>query len=452
VIAQNSRGATLFLTVLAVFVLLGVDVRLTQAMPLVQRSILPNGLVLLVSEEHSLPFATFQLLIDAGSRNDPPDQDGLANLTARGVLLETAEHTASRINEQFDFMGASLDVSTEREFVVLNLRVLTRYLDKGFDLFLEAITEPAFPGEEIQREIRTIQAAIQSAEERPEVVARKAFEKELYLNPAYAHPVEGTAHSLSRLTREDVLRFYQTWYHPDNAILAVVGDISETMQAKLIAHLAKWPKGAIPEKHFPTGFAQGPKVVKINRDLAQANIILGHEGIARSNPDYYALSVMNYILGGGGFGTWLMEEIRVKRGLAYSVASFFDAGKYPGSFQVVLQTKNASAREAISLVLEQMEKMKRELISEQELEKAKKYLTGNFPLRLDTQEKLVSFITRIEYYGLGLDYFQRYSALIGSVSREDVNHVAKTYLHPEDYILVVVANLKEAGMSEAGER
>jgi zinc protease len=155
---------------------------------------------------------------------------------------------------------------------------------------------------------------------------------------------------------------------------------------------------------------------------------------------------MNYILGGGGFSSRLVEEIRNKRGFAYSVASFFDPGKYPGAFQIVLQTKNASAREAISLALQQMERIRKEPVSEKELEGAKRYLIGSFPMRLDTQGKLANFLLQIEYFGLGLDYPEKYSSFIRSITREEVLRVARTYLHPENYILVVVANLKEAGM------
>jgi zinc protease len=142
----------------------------------------------------------------------------------------------------------------------------------------------------------------------------------------------------------------------------------------------------------------------------------------------------------------LFEEIRNKRGLAYSVTSFFDPGKYPGSFQIILQTKNSSAREAISLIFQQMERIRKEPVSEKELESAKKYLIGSFPMRLDTQGKLVNFLTQVEYFGLGLDYPERYPSLIKSVSQEEVLRVARTYLHPESFILVVVANLKEAKM------
>jgi zinc protease len=418
-----------------------------EALPPVQRTILSNQLILLVCEEHSLPFVTFQLLINSGSWRDPPKEEGLSYLMARGLLLGTTKRKVTAIHEELDFMGASLSSSSGRDYATLSLKVLKKDLDKGWDLFMEVLTQPTFPEEEIQREVEKTLAAIQSAEDQPDDVAEKEFQKALFLNSPYGHPVEGTKESLPRLTREAIIRFYRSYYHPNNAILTIVGDISiDEVKKRLLPDLAKWPMAEIPKIPFKPSFAKEQKTVKIDRGITQANIIIGHAGVSRDNPDYYALTVMNYILGGGGFSSRLVEEIRNKRGLAYSVASFFDAGKYPGSFQITLQTKNSSAREAIALSLQQMERIQKELISEKELEGAKKYLIGSFPMRLNTQGKLTNFLTQVEYYGLGLDYPEKYSSLIMSVTKEEVLRVAKKYLHPKNLILIVVANLKEAGM------
>jgi zinc protease len=240
-------------------------------------------------------------------------------------------------------MGASLNSSSGRDTAALTLRILKKDLDKGMDLFMEVLTQPTFPEEEIRREIEKTLAAIQSEEDQPEQVAEKEFLKTLFMNSPYSHPVEGTKESIPKLTREGVIRFYRSYYHPNSAILTVVGDITgEEMKTILVPRLEKWPMGEIPKLPFMTKFENEQKTVKLDRPITQANVILGHAGVNREDPDYYALTVMNYILGGGGFASRLMEEIRNKRGLAYSVASFFDAGKYPGSFQIALQTKNAS--------------------------------------------------------------------------------------------------------------
>jgi zinc protease len=444
---KNPKATLTLLLFLLLSLLIPLREAVLLAMPRVERIVLPNQLVLLVGEEHSLPLVTLRLLMDSGSRRDPGGKEGLANLTAKGLLLGTSTHSVTAFSEALDFMGASLNSRAGRDNTTLGLRVLKRDLDKGFDLFMEAVIQPTFPQEEIQRQVEKTLAAIQSEEDRPGRIAGKAFQRTLFSNNPYGHPVKGTKESLSHITREALLQFHKTYYHPNNAILAVVGDITiEEVRAKLIPRLSQWPMGKIPDEHFTATFTKGPKTVRMARNISQANIILGHKGMSRKNPDYYAATVMNYILGGGGFGSRLFEEIRVKRGLAYSVASSFDRGKYPGSFQISLQTKNASAQEAISLVRREMERIRREPVSEEELDKAKKYLIGSFPLRLDTQAKLARFITQVEYHDLGFDYCQKYPSYINAVTGEDVLRVAKSYLDPEKAILVVVANLEEAGM------
>ncbi len=415
------------------------------AMPPIQRMTLSNQLVLLLSEEHSLPFVTLQILVDAGSGRDPAGEEGIANLTARGLLLGTARRTEKAINEELDYMGAALSSSGGRDYATLTLRVLKKDLEKGLDLFLEALTQPVFPPEEVKREIQKTLAAIQAAEDQPEEVAEKAFEENLFLSGPYRHPVEGTKKSLPSLTPEILSRFYRQHYHPNGSILAIAGDITaQEVAGKLIPRLEKWPKGQPPSALPANVFAKEPKTVKIDRMLTQASVILGHAGVSRENPDFYALTVMNYILGGGGFSSRLMEEIRNKKGLAYSVSSYFDPGKLPGSFQVALQTKNVSAREAISIAREQMKRIQEGPVAEKEIEGARQFLIGSFPMRMDTQGKLVNFLLQMEYYGLGMDYPEKYPRLIQSVTREDVLRVARKYLHPESCLLVVVANQKMA--------
>jgi zinc protease len=413
----------------------------------VRRTVLPNKLVVLHSEDHSLPFITMQLLIDGGSRRDPCGREGLARLAAKGLLLGTSKRSREAINEALDFMGASLDASSGRDYSTVTLRFLKKDLNDALALFAEVLTQPAYPDNEIRREVEKTLAAIQAEEEEPGKVAEKEFDSAIFLTSPYGHPVIGTKESLPKINREEVSNFYRAYYHPNNYILAVVGDITpDEVKKKLLPLFQDMPAAKIPEVPFDSLFAKGPETKAINRDISQANIIIGNEGISRGNPDFYAVSVMNYILGGGGFASRLLQEIRNKRGLAYSVFSYFDSGKYPGSFQIVLQTKNRSAREAISLAIGQMKLIRKEPVSERELDGAKKYLIGSFPLRLDTQAKLSRFLVEVEYYGLGLDYPEKYPSLISSVTKEQVMKVANKYLQPENYVLVVVANLEKAGM------
>lgn len=419
------------------------------AFPRVERIVLSNQLVLLAAEDHSLPLVTLRILIDAGSRRDPPGKEGVANLTAKGLLLGTSTYSVTAFHDALEFMGASLSASVGPDTAVLRLRILREDLDRGFDLLMEALTRPTFSEEEIQRLVRKTRAEIQSAEERPGVTAKKAFQKTLFYNNPYGHPVKGTEKTLGRITGQTILEFYKTYYRPNGAIVAIVGDVTlEEIKQKLGPRLSDWPMAKIPDERFTPSFTKGPKDVKIDRNITQANIVFGHRGIKRSNPDFYAATVMNYILGGGGFGSRLFEEIRVKRGLAYSVASYFDQRRYPGSFRIVLQTKNTSARRAISVLRQETRRIQNEPVSKKDLERAKKYLVGSFPFRFDTQARLAGFITHLEYHGLGLDFPEKYPSYVSAVTSRDVLRVAASYLHPDQAILVVVANLKEAGMDE----
>lgn len=413
------------------------------AVPPVERAVLPNGLTLIVCEDHSLPSVTMQFLIEAGSRRDPRDRGGLAYITAKSVLMGTPGRDVTAIQEELDFLGASLDSSASEDYATFGLKILKKDVARGFDLLFSQLSRPSFPDAEIDREKQRIIAAIQSEEEEPLAVAEKAFQRTLYLDFAYGHPSEGTQESVRSIKKSDIQNFYKTFYHPNNASLVIVGDITAAEVKRLITpSLTRWQKREIPKEVFRTGFS-GHRVSNIERNTTQASIVLGNGGVSRDNPDYYALTVMNYILGGGGFGSRMFDEIRVKRGLAYSVDSAFIPSKKEGSFQVFLQTQNPTAHQAVDLVLKEMERIRENPVSEAELQRAKSYLVGSFPMRLDTQSKLARFLMQVEYFRLGLDYPDRYPSIINAITREDVQRVARKYLDPKDYVLVIVGNVKK---------
>ncbi len=189
-------------------------------------------------------------------------------------------------------------------------------------------------------------------------------------------------------------------------------------------------------------------IEKIDRPITQANIIWGHLGISRSNPDYYALQVMNYILGGGGFVSRLVDNIRDNLGLTYGIYSLFDAREYLGSFQIVVETKNKNTNQALFEILKELKKIIEQGVSQTELSEAKAYLTGSFPLRMDTNGKMVRLLSAMELYGLGLDFPEKYTKLINQVTAEEVLRVARTYLKPDNFLLVVVGDQKEIQLKE----
>src|SRR5207244_2890853 len=238
----------------------------------------------------------------------------------------------------------------------------------------------------------------------------------------------------------------ERYYRPNRSILTVVGDVSDQESTQALNQAFRsWRKGEPGGKPLVPIVIGSSQVIRVNKDLTQANIMMGHEGVPRNHPDYYAIQVMNYILGGGGFASRTLDSIRNERGLAYSVYSYFSAEKGHGTFELVMQTKNETALEAIRIAKAEIRRMREELVTEDELSDAKDYLTGSFPLRFDTNRKVANFWAQVEYFQLGLDYPDRYPDLIRKVTREDVQRVAQTYLKAETLITVIVANQKRIG-------
>jgi len=427
------------------FLMLALAPSRIEARLLPQRSVLDNGLVLLTSEQRVLPMVTFTLLLDAGSRYDLKGIEGLANLTARLLTYGTRSRTALQLSETLDFIGASLSSGCSEELATVSLTLLKKDLDTGLNLLAEVLTASLFPAEEIKREKQSIVALIRAKKEDPGEIAEKKFFEALFPQSPYGRPVEGTEESVRAIDRSHIVDFSDRFYRPNRAILAVVGDIThKEMVERLSRTFQSWEKKTLAKAAPPPPSPGAATLIRIHKNLTQANIIIGHEGVPRNHPDYYAIQVMNYILGGGGFSSRMMDSIRNERGLAYSVYSRFEADKYIGAFQIAMQTKNETADEAIRIAQEEIQRMREQAVSEEELRAAKDYLIGSFPLRLDTNRKVANFLAQVEFFGLGLDYLERYPELIRRVTREETLRVAKRYLKPERLITVVVANQEKA--------
>jgi zinc protease len=409
------------------------------------REVLPNGMVLLHAERSALPIIRVVLAIKAGSITEPAEKAGLANLTADLLNEGTARRSSKEISDAIEFVGGELSTSGGSDYITVTLSVLKKDVDLGFDLLSDIVLNPVFSDEEIKRRKTVIKSFIIQQKEEPGIVASKAFKQAVFGDHPYGRPVEGTEESLDAITRRNIIDFHREYYVPNNAILSVVGDITKSELRSLLDRYFKgWAKKSIVEKPLPAlEPVVTPTVIKIDKDLTQANIILGHLGIKRENPDYYAVSVMNYILGGGGFASRMMDNIRDNKGLSYDVHSFFSANKYGGNFQAGLQTKNRTANIAVDEILKEMERIRTEPVTDKELSDAKAYLTGSFPLRIDSNSKIASFLIAVEFYSLGLDYVDRYKNLIESVTKDGVLRVAKKYLNTKDYVLVLVGNMKQ---------
>ncbi len=422
---------------------------LAAAAPLAERQVLDNGITLLVASRRALPIVTVNVTVGAGSLWEPEGRAGLAYLTASLLTRGTATRTAAQIDEAVDFIGASLSSEAGRDSGELDLTVLKKDLPRGLELLADVLLRPVFPESEIVRKVRELKAALRKRQEDPGEVAREAFNGLVFGTHPYGRSLEGTEDSLSAIKRDEIVRFYRDHYVPERTLVTVVGDVElQQITRQLRVLLKDWPKGERPAEKAgePKPLPEKVVVKKIERNVVQANIILGHRGVRRDNPDFYALTVMNYILGGGGFSSRLVERIREEKGWAYDVSSYFSPGLEVGSFQVVLQTKNETAGSSVEEVLRELRRILEQGVTDQELADAKAYLTGSFPLRLDTNNKLAGLISTVEYYKLGLDYADRYPALINAVAKEDILRVARAYLRPDRYVLVVVADHTKAAL------
>ncbi|NGZ09365.1 MAG: insulinase family protein [Nitrospira sp. LK70] len=406
----------------------------------------PNGMTVLVLEQHFLPIVEIHALIKVGSAQDPPEKAGVANLVA-GLLDEgTTSRSSKQLAEQIDFVGGSLGAEADEDFTTASARILKKDIDLGFTLLADILQHPAFPKQEFERVRAQILGEITSDNDDPGHVAMKAFNQLVFQNHPYRWPVNGTEDTLGKITLADVQAFYAKEYLPNQVILTIVGDITVEQATALVqAHFGSWKKGMLPPRTVKKPAVIDKKVVQlIEKDLTQSTIVIGHPGISRTNPDFYAVTVMNHVLGAGGFSSRLMDTIRDKQGLAYGISSHYDARLMPGSFWINLQTRTETTNQAINGVLAEVRTIREAPVSDQELADAKAFLMGSFPLRLDSTTKLAKVLAQVEFFGLGFDYFSQYPKWIERVTKEDVQRVAKQHLDPQHYALVVVGNIAKA--------
>ncbi|HXH81611.1 MAG TPA: pitrilysin family protein [Candidatus Tectomicrobia bacterium] len=409
------------------------------AAPLAHREVLPNGIVLLVAERPAVPIVAVRVHLRAGAVLDPPGQAGLANLTGAVLTRGTARRTAAQIDEAIEFVGGSLEAGASRDGLTASLAVVRRDLDLGLDLLAEVVLTPAFPAEEVARRAARIQAAIKRSEEDPGTVASRALGRLVFPQHPYGTPVEGTVESVGRLTRDDVVGFYRQHARPDTTIVAVVGAITvDEARQQVLRRFGGWTPPASPPASIPMAAGTpAPSETRITRDLTQATIMLGRQAIRQTDPDYFPLAVASYILGGGS-ASRLYGRVRDEGGLAYAVFSWVAPGRHGASFTVSAQTRVREVPKVLDILRQELARMGKEPVGEGELQLARQYLIGSFPLRLDTSAKVADFLVAIEAQGLGLDYADRYRAEVAKVTAADVQRVAATFFPPDTMSQVVV--------------
>jgi zinc protease len=417
----------------------------------VTRFSLDNGITVVVQENPANATFALRASVPAGSAVEPEARPGVASITAAMLTRGTAKRSALEFATALENVAASLSASANTLNTVVTGRGLSKDFDLVMDLFAEMLREPAFPAADLERVRGQVLAGLEREKSEPGRLASRAFERAVYPagNPLRPESLEEAQQAVTTMTRADVEAFYRQQYGPDRMIVVIVGDVpADHVRQALTRRLQDWPRnGAARPLVLPDVplREKSETVVLPVPDKSETTILWGHAGgLRRNDPDFYATQVLNLVLGGGGaLNSRLGTTIRDEQGLAYSVYSFFDAGLHPGPFQVGLGTNPANARRAIDSLQTEIERIRERGISQRELDEAVAYLTGRFPLRLETNVGLAEILWGMEFFALGPDYIDRYAGYYRAVTVAQVNEAARRHLHPDRATLVLAGNVPE---------
>ena len=396
----------------------------------------------------ALPMVDIEVSIDAGDRYDPAGKSGLADMVAGlmnyGVKSEKGVLTEAQIADEIADLGANIGLSVSGERAILRIRSLSRkdLRDRAVQLASAMLSEPTYDSKIVEREKQRTITSLLEAETKPEFVLERRFKKSVYEN--YPLADSPTIKSVAAVSVNDLVQFHKQFYRGDRMIVSIVGDVDRAQAEEIVKALLKQipasgqPIAKLPELERSPVEPLAQREIQIPFDSQQAHIAMGMTAVARNNPDYFPLLVGNYVLGGGGFVSRLMAEVREKRGLAYSVFSYFIPGKENGIFQAGLQTKSDQA----ALALEVMSSTTAQFIADgptpSELLAAKANLVNGYPLRIDNNRKLLDNLSSIAWNGLPLDTMDVWTKQVEAVTLEQVNAAFKKYLAMDRMKIVVL--------------
>jgi zinc protease len=415
-------------------------------LPPISEKMLKNGLKVVVVEHHELPVVTLRLVLRTGSIFDPSDKAGLTQFMTGLLTMGTEKYTATEIADKIDFVGGSISAGSSWDASWVECNVLIKHLKTAEELMSQVVLHAKFPNDEIDRMRQQILSGIERSKDNAGAIVGKFYNQELYGTHPYAMPNEGTEESVKAITRGDIVSQYLKVLTPDKSLLYISGDISAKDGLQIAERLFNNWKGApLAKASFP--IPPQPKATRIilvdKPDATQSQIRFGYPGISRDNVDYFPVTMMNYIFGGGGFVSRLTKVVRSEMGLTYGISSSFSARLQPGPFTVSTFTKNKSTLDAIQASIKLMKEYQDEGPTDQELSEAKSYMTGSYPLNFETPNQIAGNLQSIEIYNLGSDYIQKYRSRINAITKQDVINAAKKYLHPDNLVIVVVAKASD---------
>lgn len=407
--------------------------------PKIEHWVAPSGARVYFVESHVLPILDVAVDFAAGAAYQPADKAGVAGL-ARGLLDTGAgSFDEEQISARLVDIGARMGGSTDDDRAGLSLRTLSSKTEReaALDLVRTVLSAPTFPEGALAREKARTIAAIKEAETRPDSIAAKRFAAAIY--PGHPYGVHATVDSVGRITRADLVAFHRDYYAAKHAVVSIIGDVSrqeaEAIAQKLTESL---PAGKADAAVAPVK-KPARATLKIAHPASQAHIHIGAPAIARTDPDYYALLLGNYVLGGGGFVSRLMQEVREKRGYAYSVYSYFSPKKLEGPFEIGLQTKREQATAAIGVVETVLNDFLAKGPTAKELAAAKKNLVDGLALRIDSNAKILGYLSLIGFYNLPLTYLDDFPAKINVITPDDVKAAFARHVKAENLVTVIVA-------------
>ncbi|MBE9058186.1 pitrilysin family protein [Sphaerospermopsis sp. LEGE 08334] len=412
-------------------------------LPKYERFVLDNGLVVYLMEDHELPLVSGTTLVKTGSRWESGDKVGLADVV--GSLMRTGgtlKHSPDQLNEILEQRAASVETDISEAAGSASFDSLTEDLETVFGLFAEVLREPAFAQEKLDLIKTQVKGSIARRNDDPDDIASREFRKLIYGQESpYSRTVEYA--TLDQINREDVVKFYQQYYYPNNMILGIVGDFNPKQMRSLIqAKFGDWkPNPNISTTQLPqVSSANLGGVFFVNQpQLTQSNILIGHLGGTFDNPDYAALSVMNGVL--NGFGGRLFNEVRSRQGLAYSVYGVWSPRfDYPGMFIAGGQTRSDATVQFVKALKAEINRMQNQRVTAKELNYAKESTLNSFVFNFQDPSQTLSRLMRYEYYGYPADFLFRYQKAVTATTTADVQRVARKYLKPENLVTLVVGN------------
>lgn len=414
-----------------------------------QKIVLKNGMTVLLLEKHGVPMVSFFAVVKVGTTADPAGKEGLTSITSELLRKGTKKRNAQQFAADLDFIGGTYESGSDVDYTNVSAEFLTKDLDRGIDLFADALLHPTFPQAEVDKALAQALDGVRAAKDDASQVLGTYFSGYFFGTHPYGRPQGGDEISLKKIGRDDITHFYETYYTPGNTILAIAGEFKpQEMQKKLEEAFEAWPAKKAPEVSLTAASAaKGKRLLLIDKpDSTQTYFQIGNIGTPAGDPDRYTLRVVNTIFG-GRFTSRLNEALRVESGLTYGAGSFFSSHKTPGEFVISSYTRNETTVQALDLALDVLQKLHKDGVTAEELASAKSYIKGQYPPLIETSGQLAGRIAISEFYGLDDNEVNQMEARIDGVTLEAARAAIQKHYPSDNLVFVLIGKASEIGPS-----